>query len=81
MIEKADIDAVLVLSPDQYHGEYAKKALECGKHVFIEKPVTLCPQELEELIELKKQHPQQNRNGRLYAPVCGPLPQGEGNFE
>ncbi len=59
MIEKADIDAVLVLSPDQYHGEYAKKALECGKHVFIEKPVTLCPQELEELIELKKQHPQQ----------------------
>lgn len=59
MIEKADIDAVFVLSPDQYHVKYAKKALECGRHVFIEKPVALCPQELEELTALKKQYPQQ----------------------
>lgn len=59
LIENADIDAVLILSPDQYHGEYAARALKAGKHVFIEKPVTLCLEELEELIELKKQYPDQ----------------------
>lgn len=59
LIEKADIDAVLILSPDQYHGEYAMRALKRGLHVFVEKPVTLCLEELEELIELKKQYPGQ----------------------
>lgn len=59
LIEKGDIDAVLILSPDQYHGEYASRALKAGKHVFIEKPVTLCTDELNELIELKKKHPNQ----------------------
>ena len=54
-----DVDAVFVLSPDQYHAEYAKAAIEAGKHVFVEKPVCLCPQELEELIELQKSHPNQ----------------------
>lgn len=59
LIENADIDAVLILSPDQYHGEYAMRALRRGLHVFVEKPVTLCLEELEELIELKKQYPGQ----------------------
>lgn len=54
-----DVDAVFVLSPDQYHAEYAKAALEAGKHVFVEKPVTLCPQDLEELIALEQAHPNQ----------------------
>lgn len=56
LIEKGDIDAVLILSPDQYHGEYAARALKAGKHVFVEKPVTLCSDELKDLIELKKQY-------------------------
>ena len=59
LIERADIDAVLILSPDQYHGEYAMRALKRGLHVFVEKPVTLCLEELEELIALKKQYPGQ----------------------
>lgn len=59
LIEKGNIDAVLVLSPDQYHGEYVERALKAGKHVFVEKPVTLCSDELAELIELKKQYPNQ----------------------
>lgn len=59
LIQKADIDAVLILSPDQYHGEYAALALKAGKHVFVEKPVTLCSDELKELIELKRLYPDQ----------------------
>lgn len=59
LIEQGDVEAILVLSPDQYHGEYIRRALARGLHVFVEKPVTLCTGELEELIELKKQHPDQ----------------------
>lgn len=59
LIEQSDIDAVLILSPDQYHGEYTARALKAGKHVFIEKPATLCSGELQELISLKEQYPDQ----------------------
>ncbi len=59
LVKDPDVDAVFVLSPDQFHTDYSKAAITAGKHVFIEKPVTLCPQELQELIELEKQHPNQ----------------------
>lgn len=59
LVRDPEVDAVFVLSPDQYHAEYAKAALEAGKHVFVEKPVTLDPAELEELIALQKARPSQ----------------------
>uniref|UniRef100_UPI0006CF7D93 Gfo/Idh/MocA family oxidoreductase n=1 Tax=Clostridium sp. NkU-1 TaxID=1095009 RepID=UPI0006CF7D93 len=71
MIEQADIDGVLILSPDQYHGEYAACALKAGKHVFVEKPVTLCSDELKELIELKKEVSGINCYGWIYAALRG----------
>lgn len=59
LINDQDVDAVFILTPDQYHADHAKAAIMAGKHVFVEKPVTLCPQELEELINLEKTHPKQ----------------------
>ncbi len=59
LIAKADTDAVLILSPDQYHCEYAALALRAGKHVFIEKPAALCLEELERLSALQKEYPGQ----------------------
>lgn len=59
LIEDADVDAVFILSPDQYHREYIETALKCGKHVFVEKPVALCSSDVKELIELKKEYPSQ----------------------
>ncbi len=56
LIEKSDAEAVFVLSPDQYHGEYIERALKTGKHVFVEKPAVLASKELNELIELKKKY-------------------------
>lgn len=59
LVKDENVDAVFVLSPDQYHAEYAKAAILAGKHVFVEKPVTLCMEDLQELIELEKSHPDQ----------------------
>lgn len=48
-LEQADIDTVYIAVPNHLHFIYAKKALECGKHVICEKPFTLKLEELEEL--------------------------------
>jgi len=41
MLDRADIDAVAVTSPDYCHEEQAVAALEAGKHVFCEKPLAI----------------------------------------
>jgi len=50
-----DIDAIAVVTPVWSHYELAKAALENGKHVFIEKPLTSSAAQAEELIELAEQ--------------------------
>ncbi len=52
LISSPDVDAVAVITPVFTHYELAKKALNAGKHVFIEKPFTSNSDEAEELIEL-----------------------------
>lgn len=47
-----DIDAVAIVTPVFTHFELARKALENGKHVFVEKPFTASVKEAEELIAL-----------------------------
>lgn len=52
LITSPDIDAVAVITPVWTHYEIAKAALEHGKHVFVEKPLTATSAQGEELIEL-----------------------------
>ncbi len=47
-------DAVVIATGASSHYELAKKALLAGKHVFVEKPLTLRTQEGEELLRLSK---------------------------
>ncbi|MBN1189301.1 MAG: Gfo/Idh/MocA family oxidoreductase [Dehalococcoidales bacterium] len=49
---KSDIEAVVISTPVKSHYCLAKKALENGKHVLIEKPITASSREAIELIEL-----------------------------
>ena len=49
------IDAVAIVTPVSSHYELARKALENGKHVFIEKPFTANSSQAEELIGLAEQ--------------------------
>src|SRR5690348_4301694 len=50
------IDAVAIVTPVWTHFELAKAALQNGKHVFLEKPLTSNSHQAEELIELAEQH-------------------------
>jgi predicted dehydrogenase len=47
-----DIDAIVIATPVFTHFDLAKRALENGKHVLLEKPMTSSVQEAEQLIEL-----------------------------
>jgi predicted dehydrogenase len=47
-----EIDAVAIITPVWTHFELAKRALENGKHVFVEKPFTSESTQAEELIQL-----------------------------
>lgn len=49
------VDAVYIASPHQTHYEYAKKAIETGKHVLCEKPLTFSVKEAEELYALAEE--------------------------
>lgn len=50
------IEAVYIASPNETHYDYAKKALQCGKHVLCEKPVAFTRRQTEELYELAEEN-------------------------
>jgi predicted dehydrogenase len=52
VLSSPEIDAIAIVTPVSTHYELAKKALENGKHVFVEKPLTATSAQAEELIEL-----------------------------
>jgi predicted dehydrogenase len=46
------LDAVVIATPVPTHHELAKKALEAGKHVLVEKPPAMTAAEMDELVAL-----------------------------
>jgi predicted dehydrogenase len=51
VLQRDDVDAVLVATPDRTHLELASAALAAGKHVLVEKPMTATVSEAEELAD------------------------------
>lgn len=50
----AACDMIDVVTPTSYHHESGLKVLEAGKHLFIEKPITVTVEEARELISLSR---------------------------
>jgi predicted dehydrogenase len=66
------IDAVHVCTPNAQHYSMTKDALELGKHVLCEKPITTAVREAEELVTLAAKHGLRNcvcHNLRYYPMV------------
>lgn len=51
-----DIDTVYIALPNHLHFSFAKKALEKGKHVILEKPITVTLGELQELAQIANEN-------------------------
>lgn len=49
------IEAVLIATPNDVHKELAIRALQAGKHVVCEKPVTMNVEELDEVLTVAKE--------------------------
>lgn len=52
MLDRADIEAVLIATPTRFHGPMVRAALDRGLHVFCEKPLCLTSAESRELAAL-----------------------------
>lgn len=56
IFENPAIDKVMIAAPAIQHYSLAKRALECGKDVFVEKPLCLNCSEGEELVDLAEKN-------------------------
>ncbi len=52
LLDRKDLDAVLIATPDHWHAKIALDAMNAGKHVYVEKPMTLWSR-LDEAMEVR----------------------------
>lgn len=60
VLRDPQVDMVTIATPNNFHRDIAIACLQAGKHVICEKPVTLTPEELEEIMAVAE------KTGRLF---------------
>ncbi|GAA0933176.1 Gfo/Idh/MocA family oxidoreductase [Pseudonocardia zijingensis] len=50
LLERTDVDAVLLITPDHTHADLACAALEAGKAVFVEKPLAITVEDCDRVL-------------------------------
>jgi len=72
IINEPDIDVILILTSDEFHETYTTAALKAGKHVMLEKPLTLCVPSAQRIVDAETTAPNGARvfvgYMRRYAP-------------
>lgn len=66
LVNDPELDAVVLVTPDQVHCEQTCAFLRAGKHVLCEKPMALSMEECEEMLKADKEGP-----GRLMVGQIG----------
>lgn len=56
LADAPDVDAVYIATPHPFHAEAAALAIKAGKHVLVEKPITLNAREAAHLMHLGETH-------------------------
>jgi predicted dehydrogenase len=57
LLADPDITAVYIPLPNTLHVPWSEKAVQAGKHVLIEKPVSTSANETRRLVDISKKHP------------------------
>src|ERR1044071_6362724 len=82
LLEQKDIDAVVIATPDHTHAVATAAALESGRHVYCEKPLTRTLSDCRAVTELARRHKRitqigtQIRSGANYHRVVELIQQG-----
>jgi predicted dehydrogenase len=66
LIHDPDIDAVVIATPVPTHFDIARQALEAGKHVFVEKPLTANVEHASRLVDLAEKHRRVLMTGHVF---------------
>src|ERR1700685_239947 len=56
ILEKKDVDAITIATPDHWHTPMAIAGLQAGKHVYVEKPCSHNPAEGVMLVEAQQKY-------------------------
>ena len=56
ILERKDIDAVIIATPDHWHAVQTVHSCECGKHVYVEKPASVTIEEGKAMVAAARQY-------------------------
>ena len=65
LLAKKDIDAVVIATPDHWHGPMAVHAAEAGKDIYCEKPLSLTVKEGRAMVDATRKHQRVFQTGSM----------------
>ena len=54
VLDDSAVDAIVIATPHPSHMDITLKALESGKHVLVEKPISVTPSEADQMIKASR---------------------------